>query len=65
MSKSELSRRRTLAIWGGLLGGLGLGGLAGSIIVSLGAGGTIEPILISGLGFGLGVGLLLASLYRD
>ena len=28
-------------------------------------GGLIEPILIAGLGFGLGVGVLLASSYHD
>ena len=54
-----------MAITGGSVGGLGLGGLAGSMIVSLGLGGVIEPILIAGLGFGLGVGMLLASSYRD
>ena len=47
---------RTMAIIGGAIAGLGLGGLTGSTIVSLGIGGIIEPILIAGLGFGLGAG---------
>jgi hypothetical protein len=54
-----------MAIIGGAIAGLGLGGLTGSTIVSLGIGGIIQPILIAGLGFGLGAGMLLASSYRD
>jgi hypothetical protein len=56
-----------MAIIGGVIFGLGLAGLAASIIESLGTGwaAPIEPILIAGLGFGLGIGMLLASSYRD
>ena len=56
-----------MAIIGGLIAGLGLAGLSASIIESLGVGWSapVEPILIAGLGFGLGAGLMLASSYRD
>jgi hypothetical protein len=63
--KSEVSKRRTMAITGGAIAGAGLGGLAASMIVILGLGGVIEPLLITGLGFGLGVGMLVASSYRE
>jgi hypothetical protein len=33
--------------------------------VRLGGGGIIEPLLIAGLAFGLGVGLMAASSYRE
>jgi hypothetical protein len=56
-----------MAIIGGLIFGLGLAGLAVSIIESVGVGGSApaEPILIAGLGFGLGAGMMLASTYRN
>jgi hypothetical protein len=56
-----------MAIIGGLIAGLALAGLAVSIIECLGVGSRApsEPILIAGLGFGLGTGIMLASSYRD
>lgn len=56
-----------MAIIGGLIGGLGLAGLAVSVIARLGAGwgAPAEPILIAGLGLGLGVGMMLASSYSE
>lgn len=56
-----------MAIIGGLIAGLGLAGLAISIIARLGAGWGApgEPILIAGLGLGLGAGMMLASSYRE
>jgi len=56
-----------MAIFGGLIAGLGLAGLAVSIIEGLGVGWSapVEPILLAGLGFGLGTGMLLASSYHD
>jgi hypothetical protein len=56
-----------MAIIGALIAGLALAGLAVSIIefLGVGLGAPAEPVLIAGLGFGLGTGLVLASSYRD
>ena len=56
-----------MAIIGGLIAGLALAGLAVSIIERLGVGSSapVEPILIAGLGFGLGTGIMLASSSHD
>jgi hypothetical protein len=51
-----------MAIFGGLIAGLGLAGL---VYMGLGASGLVEPYLFAGLGLGLGGGMLLASSYHD
>jgi hypothetical protein len=58
--------RRILAIVGGLLAGLGLGGIAAAIIEALGVndGASTVPVVIAGLALGLGVGLIVAAVIR-
>jgi hypothetical protein len=51
-----------LGILGGLLVGLGVGGGAAAVIESVTSGASTVPIVISGMAFGLGIGLIVACL---
>ena len=56
--------RTILAIVGGLLVGLGIGGGAAAIVESVTTAASTVPIVISGVGLGLGIGLIVACLAR-
>ncbi len=58
--------RRATAIVGGLLVGLGLGGGAAAVMECMGLNqySSVAPVVLAGLGFGLGIGLLVAACFR-
>jgi hypothetical protein len=54
--------RAMVAVVGGIIAGLGLGGGAAAIIECVGADhAPVPPVIVAGLGLRLGVGMLVAS----
>jgi hypothetical protein len=61
-AQRTLDYEALLGILGGLLVGLGVGGGAAAVIGSVTSGASTVPVVISGMAFGLGIGLIVACL---